>query len=56
MHISRLRKALAGSDGSGRASPIVTRERGYELALDPEQLDSHRFERLLATGPGRACR
>ena len=50
MHISRLRKALAGSDGSGRASPIVTRERGYELALDPEQLDSHRFERLLARG------
>jgi DNA-binding SARP family transcriptional activator len=50
MHISRLRKALAGSDGSGRTSPIVTRERGYELALDPEQLDSHRFERLLARG------
>jgi len=50
MHISRLRKALAGSDESGRASPIVTRERGYELALDPEQLDSHRFERLLARG------
>ena len=50
MHISRLRKALAGSDGSGRASPIVTRERGYELALDLEQLDSHRFERLLARG------
>ena len=50
MHVSRLRKALAGSDGSGRASPIVTRERGYELALDPEQLDAHRFERLLARG------
>jgi DNA-binding SARP family transcriptional activator len=50
MHISRLRKALAGSDEGGRASPIVTRERGYELALDPEQLDSHRFERLLARG------
>src|SRR5215208_2344495 len=43
MQISRLRKALAGGDGSG---PIVTRERGYELALDPECLDSHRFERL----------
>jgi DNA-binding SARP family transcriptional activator len=50
MHISRLRKTLAGPDGSGRASPIVTRERGYELALDPDQLDSHRFERLLARG------
>ena len=50
MQISRLRKALAGTDGSGPGGPIVTRERGYELALDPEQLDSHRFERLLAQG------
>ena len=32
------------------ADLIVTRERGYELRLDPEQLDSHRFERLTAEG------
>ncbi|HLM37637.1 MAG TPA: BTAD domain-containing putative transcriptional regulator, partial [Gaiellaceae bacterium] len=50
MQISRLRKALAGGDGSGPGGPIVTRERGYELALDPECLDSHRFERLVAEG------
>jgi DNA-binding SARP family transcriptional activator len=47
MHISRLRKALAGEGGSG-SGPIVTRERGYELTLDPELVDSHRFERLVA--------
>jgi DNA-binding SARP family transcriptional activator len=49
MHVSRLRKALAGEDGRG-AGLIVTRERGYRLAIDPERLDSHRFERLVATG------
>src|SRR6187200_3447209 len=48
MHISRLRKALAGADGGTAAGPIVTRERGYELVLDREQLDSYRFECLLA--------
>jgi DNA-binding SARP family transcriptional activator len=50
MHISRLRKALAGEDGSGPSGLIVTRERGYRLAIDPEQLDSYRFERLVAEG------
>ncbi|HEY6778444.1 MAG TPA: BTAD domain-containing putative transcriptional regulator, partial [Thermoleophilaceae bacterium] len=47
MQVSRLRKALA----AGAAGDLVmTRERGYELRLDPEQLDSHRFERLIAEG------
>ena len=46
MHVSRLRKALRGAVGG----PVVTRERGYELRLDPEQLDSHQFERLTAEG------
>ena len=50
MHVSRLRKALAGEAGDGAAGVVVTRERGYELALDPERLDSHRFERLVAKG------
>jgi DNA-binding SARP family transcriptional activator len=48
MHISRLRKALGGPDGP--AGLIVTRERGYSLEIDPEQLDSYRFERLVARG------
>jgi len=46
-HVSRLRRALGGN-GAGAA--IVTREHGYQLTLDPERLDSHRFERLVTEG------
>jgi DNA-binding SARP family transcriptional activator/WD40 repeat protein len=48
VHISQLRKALAGGNGSD--SVIVTRDHGYELKLDPDQLDSHLFELLVAEG------
>jgi DNA-binding SARP family transcriptional activator/tetratricopeptide (TPR) repeat protein len=41
VHISQLRKAL------GRER-IVTRSSGYELRLDPDELDADRFERLVA--------
>jgi DNA-binding SARP family transcriptional activator len=47
MHISRLRKVLGGGDGT---SPIATRDRGYRLEIDPDQLDAHRFESLVAQG------
>jgi DNA-binding SARP family transcriptional activator len=50
MQISRLRKALAGDAGHGSAGVVVTRERGYQLVLDPDCLDAHRFERLVAEG------
>ena len=50
VYISRLRKALAGGNGDGSVEVIVTREHGYELRLDPERLDAHRFERLVAEG------
>jgi DNA-binding SARP family transcriptional activator len=50
MQISRLRKALVGGAGNGPAGLVVTRGRGYELALDPERLDAQRFERLVAEG------
>jgi DNA-binding SARP family transcriptional activator len=50
VHISRLRKTLAGEDEDAPAGMIVTREHGYELRLDPEHLDAHRFERLVAEG------
>jgi YVTN family beta-propeller protein len=43
VYVSQLRKAL----GNGR---LETRGRGYLLALEPEQLDLGRFERLLAEG------
>jgi DNA-binding SARP family transcriptional activator len=50
MQISRLRKALAGEAGNGSAGVVVTREHGYELRIDPERLDMHRFQRLVAEG------
>jgi predicted ATPase/class 3 adenylate cyclase/DNA-binding winged helix-turn-helix (wHTH) protein len=50
VHVSRLRKALAAAAGDGAEELVVTREHGYELALDPERLDAHRFERLVAEG------
>ena len=37
VQISRLRKALASEAADGLDSVVVTRERGYELRLDPEQ-------------------
>jgi predicted ATPase/DNA-binding SARP family transcriptional activator len=49
-HVSRLRKVLGAGAGNGPGGVIVTREHGYELKLDPERLDSHRFERLVAEG------
>ena len=35
---------------------VVTSPHGYELEIDPEQVDAHRFERLLGRGPRRARR
>jgi DNA-binding SARP family transcriptional activator len=46
VHVSRLRKALAPA-GSGL---IVTREHGYELAIERELVDAERFERLMGEG------
>jgi DNA-binding SARP family transcriptional activator/tetratricopeptide (TPR) repeat protein len=50
VHISRLRKALIASAGEDAAGLVVTRAHGYALDLDPECLDTHRFERLLGEG------
>jgi DNA-binding SARP family transcriptional activator len=52
VYISRLRKALAGGEDDGSAGVVATREHGYELELDPQRLDAHRFERLVARGRG----
>jgi DNA-binding SARP family transcriptional activator len=46
VHVSRLRKALGDTD------LLVTTPSGYELRLEPGQLDADRFERRL--GEGRA--
>ena len=50
VHVSRLRKALPA--GAGNGAVLLTRGRGYELKVDPERLDSHRFERLVAAAGG----
>jgi DNA-binding SARP family transcriptional activator/class 3 adenylate cyclase len=48
VYVSRLRKTLR--DGARDGGEVVTRERGYELRLDPDHLDAHRFERLVDQG------
>jgi WD40 repeat protein/DNA-binding SARP family transcriptional activator len=50
VYVSQLRKALAAS---GDGAEIVTRGRGYELRLGPDDLDLERFERLMARGAPR---
>jgi predicted ATPase/class 3 adenylate cyclase len=45
VHVSRLRKELA-------PGVLVTREHGYELQLDVDELDAHRFEALLEDARG----
>jgi WD40 repeat protein/DNA-binding SARP family transcriptional activator len=50
VHISQLRKTLARGAGNGSDGIIRTREHGYEFKLDPEQLDAHLFELLVAEG------
>lgn len=42
--VSRLRAALAGEAAS---SPLATREHGYALDIDPDDLDAVRFEHLV---------
>jgi DNA-binding SARP family transcriptional activator len=53
VHVSRLRKALAAAGCEGAEAVILTREHGYELAVPPECIDAHRFERLVAEGRSR---
>ena len=55
-HVTRLRRLLE-STGSGEDRPVqlVRRAGGYLLDVDPDQVDLHRFHRLLdrAREPGR---
>ena len=53
MQIVRLRKALAGESGNASDGPVVTRERGYELSVDPEP---PRHAPLRAPARGRPAR
>ena len=49
-YVSRLRRAMAGPPREGSGEVLVTRPPGYQLAVDPEAIDSVRFERLAAEG------
>ena len=45
VYVSRLRKALGSASGR-----LANRSGGYMLRLEPDELDSQRFERLLSDG------
>ncbi|MEU7473734.1 BTAD domain-containing putative transcriptional regulator [Streptomyces sp. NPDC044984] len=47
-YISHMRRALSNGAGPGGPSMLVRHQApGYVLALDPDQVDAHRFERLV---------
>jgi DNA-binding SARP family transcriptional activator/class 3 adenylate cyclase len=46
-NIARLRRLL---ESNGAQDALVTHANGYELRIDPDQLDAHRFERLIKDG------
>ncbi|MGQ0848160.1 MAG: nSTAND1 domain-containing NTPase [Actinomycetota bacterium] len=51
VYISRLRSILdPGHEGRGKSRVLVTRDHGYELVVDPDQIDAHRFEYLARSG------
>ena len=50
-YVSQLRRLLA--EGDGRATAIVTRGRGYELRIPPDDVDALRFTRLVERGAAR---
>ncbi|MFG2092453.1 BTAD domain-containing putative transcriptional regulator [Streptomyces sp. NPDC048612] len=49
-HVSHLRRALQPVSGPGRPTVLRHRAPGYVLELAPEQIDTCRFERLIADG------
>src|SRR5919198_31131 len=52
-HVASLRRAIEpGNGGAGPPRTLITRDPGYMLQLDPNQLDLHRFRRLASEGRG----
>jgi len=49
-HVAALRKAIETSNGGAPPRMLLTRDPGYLLNVDPEQLDLHRFQRLDRSG------
>lgn len=50
VYVSRLRKALEPERAGGAGDVLVTQAPGYLLRVAPDQLDLHRFERLVEEG------
>lgn len=50
VYVSRLRKGLGQVSGGRGQDLVVTTGGGYQLVVDPEVVDSFRFERLVASG------
>jgi predicted ATPase/DNA-binding SARP family transcriptional activator len=49
-YVLQLRRLLEPETSDGRYQILVTKPTGYALAIEPEQLDLRRFERLLVKG------
>jgi DNA-binding SARP family transcriptional activator len=49
-HVAALRKAIEAGNGSAAPRTLLTRDPGYLLRIDLEQLDLHRFQRLDRSG------
>jgi DNA-binding SARP family transcriptional activator len=49
-YVSRLRKSLRGDAGDANGEPIVYDHGGYRLDISKDQVDAHRFERLIEVG------
>ena len=56
VHVSRLRQSLDRGRPAGPESVIVTRGGGYLVRVEPDDLDLHRFERLVDEARGLRAR
>ena len=54
VYINRLRKRLDDAEPTG-AGRLVRRSNGYLLDVDPDQVDAHRFRRLVAQARQPGC-
>jgi basic membrane lipoprotein Med (substrate-binding protein (PBP1-ABC) superfamily)/DNA-binding SARP family transcriptional activator len=51
VYISRLRSTLEpGREARSRNTVLITRDHGYSLHVDPDDIDAHRFERTVEHG------
>src|SRR5919197_233243 len=51
-HVASLRRAIEPGGSATPPRTLITRDPGYMLQLDPNQLDLHRFRRLASEGRG----